>query len=189
MPAAFIVDGLTEKKIIQKVCEGSTVRTTGLNGKNVTLTAIAKVVHSFVRLFKDRHYPVVVVIDREGRPEPSDQIEQELTQLLVGMGVKECNIIVSCPDRMIENWMLGDFEYFDEVFDLQLSSSYEGANGKGEIRRLLRQKEISYHETSIGVEIFTQMNPSIVACNSPSFARLGARCAHFCHWIMRHQAQ
>ncbi|MET4292497.1 hypothetical protein [Bradyrhizobium sp. LB5.2] len=189
MPAAFIVDGLTEKKIVQRVCQGSTVRTTGLNGKNVALDAIAKVVHSFIRLFKDRHYPVIVVIDREGRVETSELIEAELTRLLVSMGVRECDIIVSCPDRMIENWMLGDVRYFDEIYDLKLVKPFEGLNGKTEIRRLLREKDIAYHETTVGVDIFTQADPTIVAANSASFARLGARCIEFCHWVRRRQAQ
>jgi hypothetical protein len=143
----------------------------------------------FIRLFKGRHFPVVVVFDREGRVAKSEQIERDLKRLLVALGVNEREVIVSSPDRMIENWMLGDFEYFEEVYDLKLLTSSEGLNGKTEIRRILRDKDISYHETSLGVEIFTQINPNIVASNSPSFNRLITQCVTFCHWIRRHQLQ
>jgi hypothetical protein len=179
MPAAFIVDGLTEKKIIQRLCQGSVVRTTGLNGKDVALNAIAKATYSLIRLFRDRHYPVIIVVDREGRSEPSEWIEQELTRLLVKLGANQQDLIISCPDRMIENWMLGDPKYFHEIYDVELALPHEGQHGKKEIRRLLKQKKISYHETTLGVEIFTTIDPRAVASNSESFARLGKRCASF----------
>lgn len=82
MPAAFIVDGLTEKKIIQRLCKGVTVRTLSLNGKNVALTAIAKAAFSLIKLFKGRHYPIILIVDREGRSDTSEDIEEELARLL-----------------------------------------------------------------------------------------------------------
>jgi hypothetical protein len=78
MSAAFIVDGVTEKRIVQGLCPGSPVRMTNLNGKGVTPAAIAKAVYSLISLLKGRHYPVFVICDREGRIETSAVIEEAL---------------------------------------------------------------------------------------------------------------
>ncbi|MET4493248.1 DUF4276 family protein [Bradyrhizobium sp. LA7.1] len=183
MSAAFIVDGLTEKKIIQRLCKGATVRTLALNGKNVALTAIAKAACSLIKLFKGRHYPIVLIVDREGRADLSEEIEEELARLLGELGVAENEIIVSCPDRMIENWMLGDNQYFEEVYDIKISRQYEGTHGKVEIRRLLSAKKISYHEVAVGVEIFCSIDPRRVASEVQSFRRFRTKVGLYCPWL------
>jgi hypothetical protein len=183
MPLAFIVDGLTEKKIIQKLCKGTTVRTLGLNGKDVALSAIAKAAFSLISLFKGRHYPVVLVIDREGRVETSEQIETTIRTLLVEYGVTAGDVIISCPDRMIENWMLGDDRYFEEVYGIKLTETYEGSHGKRDIRRLLQQKGISYHEVALGVDIFCNIDPALVSRKIISFNRFKATVGPFCPWL------
>jgi hypothetical protein len=105
---------------------------TGVNGKDVALKAIAKAAHSLISLFRGRHYPIILIVDREKRDQSSEEIEKELTELLVGLGVPTADLIVSCPDRMLENWMLGDDRYFDKVYDIQLESCFEGVQGKRE---------------------------------------------------------
>src|SRR6185437_1125007 len=112
---------LTEKKIIQKLCPDSPVRMTNLNGKSVSIPAIAKRISSFLTLLKGRYYPVLILVDREGRPETSEAIEEELVRELVGQyGCKPQDIVVSCPDRMIENWMLADAELLKRRFEVEI---------------------------------------------------------------------
>ena len=52
MGCAFIVDGQTEKKIVQHLCRDAPVRMTNLNGKDVSIAAIAKRVSSLIKLLK-----------------------------------------------------------------------------------------------------------------------------------------
>ena len=185
MTAAFIVDGLTEKKIIQRLCPGSPIRTTGLNGKNVALKAIAKVANAFIKLFRGRHYPIVIIVDREGRAQSSIEIEQELTRLLVEHGVPENDVIVASPDRMIENWMLADHVMFSKVYDVECPQDCEGSHGKHVIKRLLAPKKVAYHETTIGVEIFSYIDPHVMCERAASFNRFKARSEFFCSWFRR----
>ncbi|WCS24831.1 hypothetical protein LOK46_27510 [Methylobacterium sp. NMS14P] len=106
MSIAFIVDGVSEKKIIQRLCGDATVRITQLNGRDVTLSAIVDKVESFIRLFKDRFSPVYVVVDRESRDIASEDMEQQLREMLAAKNIDVGGIVFCCPDRMIENWII-----------------------------------------------------------------------------------
>ena len=57
---AFIVDGYTEKNLIDKICPNRPVRRTDLNGKSVTLDAIALRLASYIRLFNNKFYPIII---------------------------------------------------------------------------------------------------------------------------------
>jgi hypothetical protein len=183
--AAFIVDGLTEKKIVQALCPGAPVRMTNLNGKNVAIEAIVKAVHSLVSLLRGRHYPIFILCDREGRDISSEKMESELLECLDALGIACGEAIVSCPDRMIENWMLADREYFSDFYGISLEEAFEGVNGKAKIRSLLKEKGVLYHETTIGVEIFQKVDPHSVGKNSISFARFRERADPFCRWLRK----
>ncbi len=105
MGIAFIVDGQQEKKVVQRLCPDAPVRMTNLNGKDVDLRVIARNVASFVKLLKGRHFPVFVVVDREGRDETSEHIEQFLERTLLAFGV-DVEVVIAVPDRMLENWII-----------------------------------------------------------------------------------
>jgi len=64
MSVAFIVDGYTEKKVLQRLCPGCPIRMTNLNGSDVSIEAIAKIVNSLVKLLKGRSFPVLIIFDR-----------------------------------------------------------------------------------------------------------------------------
>jgi hypothetical protein len=184
MPAAFIVDAQTEKKIVQTICPGVTVRTTNLNGYDVSIDAIAKAVSSLIRLFKGRYFPVFIIIDREGRTQSSEELERHLeSELAENHGIDGSQIIVTFPDRMIENWMIGDVIFFDQVYDIQIAGQYEGQNGKSIIRRLLAEKKITYHETTVGVGIFSHIDPNNICHCSASFKRFRDRAKPYCSWL------
>jgi hypothetical protein len=189
MSAAFIVDGHTEKQILQRLCQKNTpIRMTNLNGKDVSITAIAKAVSSFIKLFKDRYFPVFVIFDREGREQSSEGLEELLKEELTRQYcIHAQQIVVGCPDRMIENWMLGDTVYLYQKYDIQIAERYEGQNGKSIIRRLLAEKDVTYHELTVGVEIFSHIDPHVVCKADASFNRFRNRADPYCNWLRRVQ--
>jgi hypothetical protein len=87
---AYIVEGDLEQKFIQNVCPGCSVRRLNCNGRDVSLEAIARRVGTLGRLLHKRHSPIIVVFDREGRPEPSEQIEETLRQTILAQeGIRQ----------------------------------------------------------------------------------------------------
>jgi hypothetical protein len=182
MAAAFIVDGATEKKIVQALCQDSPVRMTGLNGRDAAITALAKAIQAFIKLFKGRYYPVIIVVDRETRDMTSEEMEAQLVHELQSYGIDTAHIIMTCPDRMIENWMLADKELM-QGYGIEIDDVLDGCNGKAKLRSLLREKEITYHELTVGVDIFRKADPNIMSRNSASFARFQGRAAPFCQWL------
>ncbi|WP_123834432.1 hypothetical protein [Methylobacterium currus] len=182
MPIAFIVDGISEKRIVQKLCSGAQVRTTGLNGRDVTLAAIATKVESLIRLLKDRYYPIFVVLDRESREDGSEYIELEIKKILEEKGICINNIVVSCPDRMIENWIVaGTTHYAGEVCDIALDrESPDGFGGKGVLKEFLQKRKVIYGETTVGVEMFCAMDFEAAAKRSESCRRFLVAISPYC---------
>jgi len=64
---AFIVDGYTELKIVQNICPGQPIKRTDLNGKSVTIVAMAKKIAWHIRLLGNRYYPIIILVDKEER--------------------------------------------------------------------------------------------------------------------------
>jgi len=184
MSFAFIVDGQTEKKIIQHLCPDSPIRMTNLNGKDVSVAAIAKRVSSLIKLLKGRYYPVLVLVDRENRQLSAAELESSLEDELANQyGISTDGLIISCPDRMIENWMLSDAPYLKQAFDIDAPKPAEGLHGKGIMKQLLAKRNAVYHELTIGVEIFTRLDPQQLRANSESFLRMAHRTEHSCRWL------
>jgi hypothetical protein len=129
--SAFLVDGHLEQYFIQQVCPDHPVRRIGCNGHSVSLEAIAKHIASHCRLFDNRYYPIIIIIDREDRDETACEIKNSLITLLQKEGVKD-SLIVAVADRMIENWILADQSVIKEHPDRkQLAHIHpEGLHGK-----------------------------------------------------------
>lgn len=185
MSVAFIVDGLTEKKIVQSICPNVPVRMTQLNGRDVSIETIAKAVATLYRTYKGRHFPVFVILDREARSISSEQMKVAVVGALAGHDIPSDQIIVCCPDRMIENWMLSDDIYFARALGCDSSDLLDGCYGKVEFRRLLRNQGRTYHEIRVGVEVFRRVCPVRVAGRSVSFARFAKRAGPYCAWVRR----
>lgn len=185
MTAAFIVDGLTEKKIVQHLCPGSVVRMTQMNGKHVSVAAIAKAVSSLLALLRGRYSPVFIIFDREQRAEDSEILEEQLRQQLMSMCTEEHNVIIASPDRMIENWILADRALLNRLFQVGSFTAQDGSNGKAMLRLILREKGFDYHETTVGVDTFCKITPAVAAQNSRSFARFRSAAADYCAWLRR----
>lgn len=160
---AFIVDGYTEKLVIGTLCPGRPVSRTDLNGKSVTLDAIANKVASLVRLFNNRYYPIIIVIDREQRNENCDNLKESLGQKLTELGFQDQDIRICFADRMFENWIIADWAVLET--GIKKPADTDGLSGVSEIKKVLR----SYSKTTDGVELFGKCNLENVYRNSPSF--------------------
>ena len=181
---AFMVDGHMEMKFLQSICKGHPITRLNINGKDVRISAIAQRVATQSRLLKTCS-PIVIFFDREDRKEPADKLTEEFVRELANAGV-EADTIVGVSDRMIENWVLADFEVFSEHYGLsgEPEKNFEGTDGKSEIRKLLPANR-TYEETSDGVSILKRCRPSIMADGSPSFDAFRKRLDIDCWWLER----
>jgi len=160
---AFIVDGHTEQCFISQICPGKPIQRTNLNGKNVTVSAIAKKVASMIRLFGNRHYPIIVLIDKEDRINTIDNICDELHKLLLEEGIVNLDIRIGVADRMIENWIVADYKLIGNIQDKPEET--DGLRGSAVIKKNLG----SYNKVIDGVKLLLSINKTVVYQNSNSF--------------------
>jgi hypothetical protein len=182
---AYLVEGDLEQKFIQTICPGSPVRKINCNGDDVSLAAIGKRVGTLGRLLHKRHSPLVVVFDRERRPDTSEAIEANLGSLLRQEAI-QVPVVVGVADRHIENWILADIQTFSASAGLTEKlppQSFEGKKGKSAIKKALGRKR-NYVETIDGVAWLVAARPAVVAQNSPSFRRLAEALSGVkCRWL------
>jgi len=166
---AFFIDGQMEKLILQRLKIDAPIRITGLNGKKVTIPAIAKKIAPSIRLLQRKHDPIIILIDREGRAICSKKIISELHKELEKNGANKNNLIIGVADRMIENWILADWDNFVSITEINAQSvrpsSFEGMYGK----RQLKKYYPFYQETTDGPKLFCNAKASIIKKNSKSF--------------------
>ncbi|MBL7846152.1 MAG: hypothetical protein JNL40_01695 [Cyclobacteriaceae bacterium] len=160
---AFIVDGFMEKEIIQRLCPGRPISRTDLNGKSVTIEAICKKVATFVRMWGNRYYPIIVLVDKEARNMNFDEMAEALRECLFAQGLHGQDIRVGVANRMIENWILADWETLAGGRKKPVVT--EGVNGTSVIRSL----KGSYGKTTDGVEFFLNARQEIMYENSESY--------------------
>ena len=182
MGVAFIVDGQQEQKIVQRLCEDAPVRRTSLNGRDVAIGAIAKNVASLIRLLKGRYRPVFVVVDRESRRQSSKEMETSIINELIKLGVEVRDLVVSVPDRMLENWIIAGNPVSENGRNILLTSdlNHDGTNGKVKLKKLLKDQNISYYELGNGIELFCNMNMKDAVARSASFCRLYSVLFQYC---------
>lgn len=179
---AFFVDGQTEQRVLQRICPGKPIRVIGCNGHTVALEAIAKRLKTHITLLNNRHYPVVVLIDRETRESSASEIKEQLEAELNKLDLK-VEIIVGVCDRMIENWMLGDQKNFLNQIGRKnrlKESEFEGLKGKSVVKKYFPE----YHETTDGVNFLASADPKEIYKNSPSFRSFVNALEEIeCHWL------
>lgn len=105
---AFLVEGLMEKRIVQRLCPGTVVQQIGCNGRDVSMATLARFISVAMRRLVNKYYPVVIIFDREERLQSSQCLIAELSQILDEIGYKD-QYIAGVPDRSIENWFLPDW--------------------------------------------------------------------------------
>jgi hypothetical protein len=179
---AFFVDGQHEQRFIQNVCPGNVVRLINCNGKDVEMSAISKRIASLCRLLHGKCHPIIIVIDREQRKKPADDLICELLKNLKDEGVND-ELIIGMPDTMIENWILADDEVINQhsfkILNPELT--LEGTKGSYEITKYIR----SYNKTTIGVSLLKKCRPSKMV-KSKSFNDFISRInKDLCWWTNR----
>ncbi len=174
---AFIVEGDMEQIFLKKICGGRRIPVLSVgNGKKFPMTTMATHIGALLSRLNDRHYPVVIVFDRERRKESSDDLSKTLLEELEKLRklgkhrYDKSKLRIGIPDQMIENWILADHEYMESRFGVKIKLiNFEGKHGKNIIRKLLEKE--SYKETTRGVEMLEEMNFLRAAQRSPSLAK------------------
>lgn len=159
----FIVDGFTEKLIMEKICPGKKVIRTDLNGKQVTIIAIARKISTLIRALGNRNYPIIILIDKEDRIDDCDKLIKDLHAELINCGINNQDLRIGVADRMLENWIIADWNCLSS--DKAKPKVTESINGNSFIKKTLG----SYSKTTDGVDLFLKANHSIIYENSPSF--------------------
>lgn len=180
---AFLIEGLMEQKFIENICGGIVPAVLiGANGKDVSLEAIADRIDSRLRIWRGKHYPIIIVFDREGRVETSEEIRVRLHDLLVGRG-HEVEFCIGVADRTIENWILADKGTLGERSAIIApENDYEGKNGKAKLKKLFAKNK-SYNEPTDGVKMLKESCPSVIRENSASFKVLLDQLDIDCWWL------
>ena len=132
---------------------------------------------------RDGFYPIIIVYDREKRTKTAEEIREELRDLIVQEGITK-EVIVGVPDRMIENWILADWETVSNQgkFKGNCPGTIEGKNGKSLICQFL-PKGCYYHETIEGVDWFQRVRQQVLYNKSRSFRQFAnALAAIKCEW-------
>jgi hypothetical protein len=180
---AFLVEGCMEQRIIQELCPRKPVRLIGCNGDDVSVAAIAKALNARIRLLGDYH-PIIIILDRERRVESCGQLIQDLSALLDNTYNHQGKYVIGMADRTIENWILSDWDSIasqNSSFKA-LTDEIQGAHGKSEIRKLL-PKEIIYHETTVGVDLFLKCRPAQLFASNESFRNFVSQLNIECWWL------
>lgn len=178
MNPAYLVDGITEQRIVQSVCAGSPVRITNLNGNTVSAAAIAKRIASIVRLWKGRHYPIVVLVDLEKRDCSAESFAAAILQCIRDGGLND-DVHISVVDRMIENWMIADPDVWP---DFQLKNSVDGFSGATELKRMMP----SYDKAAHGPDLLRKSRASEIAKRSVTFRAMAIKLEGLpCEWMNR----
>lgn len=178
---AFLVEGRMEQQIIQRLCPDKAVRLINCNGRDVTMSAIAKVLDARLRRLKNFH-PIIIILDRERRPQTCDELLGELTNLLDAKGYQGAYVL-GMADRTIENWILSDWEFVSSEFEFLMHEGLEqDCHGKTEIRKLLPNGTL-YHETTLGVDLFLKCRAAKLFDRSTSFRSLVTQLDFQCHWL------
>lgn len=162
---AFIVDGHTEQKFLGCICPGQPIRRTNLNGKSVTISAIANKIASLIRLLGNRHYPIIIIIDRESRIETAEELSSELHNQLIQLGLGNHDLRVGFADRMIENWIIADFEKIGKIAKKPIET--DGLRGSS----VIKKHKGSYNKVIDGVNLLLSVDKKVVYNSSPSYRR------------------
>lgn len=163
---AFIVDGFTEKLILDKICPGSRISRTDLNGKTVSIKAIGKKISSLIKVLGNRHYPIIILVDKEDRENPCEELIAGLKKELIENGCGDQDLRICFADRMIENWIIADWDVLRS--DESKPDETDGLRGS----KIIRSQIGSYSKTVDGVELFLKCDPKTIYANSPSFRTL-----------------
>jgi len=167
----FIVEGHMEQKFIQQTCGNTMVRLIGAQGDNVALECMANRAVSLARMARSFSGKIFVVIDRENREIEAEDMENKL-HTLISSKIPNMDVSVFVADRCTESWILSDDNLISKEFGNCNKQNAEGIKAKGKIKKLYKEKGISYCETTHGVQLMKSCSANSISKKSPSFARL-----------------
>lgn len=163
MNPAFIIDGFTERNILQNICPGAPIRRTDLNGKNVSIEAMGKKIASLIRVLNNRHYPIIILVDKESRNISCKEMIKKLETSIKNEGIENIDFRVGVADRMLENWILADWEKLR--CKMKKPSNTDNINGCAKLKEAIG----SYGKTTDCVEMFLNADVSNIYKHSVSF--------------------
>jgi hypothetical protein len=118
------------------------------NGISWSTNALADQIASFYKADEYYSWWMIVWVDRERRPENSDEIEQHIREKLCDAGADPERIKILVADRMIENVILADEKFIRLHFgDIDYSYQSSGLGGKRILSEKYGQLGIHYRET------------------------------------------
>ncbi len=120
--------------------------------------------------------------DLEKREITFEEMALQLRNEIENQGVNNIDFRIGVADRMIENWILADWDTL--MLNLNLSEGKpeftDGIGGKAKMKKLIPD----YGETSDGVNYFLKANSSIIYENSPSFKHFVDQLKDLkCYWM------
>jgi hypothetical protein len=182
---AFIVEGHLEQRLVQAICPGKKVVLLGANGDHVEMETICDRIETHVRLFSNRYHPIFVIFDRERRMQSTEVLVTSMRDILSGRGLDTTQFIIFISDRDIEALLLAHVDSEGEFIPTgcPTCTDLDGSFGEGEIKRRLARKRIMYHKTTIGVQYFMKIRPTVVATKSENFRRFRSAIAPICTWV------
>jgi hypothetical protein len=181
---AFIVEGQLEQRVVNKACPNHRVVLLGANGDDVAIATICDRIETHYRLFSNRHYPIVVIFDREYRDQTVEAIEEAVITELTARRIDTKQFIFFISDRKFECMFLAhigsDGNY--HANGCPHTPRVDGMDGVSELKARLAKKNLRYHKTTTGVELFSGVRPSILASRSDAFRRFQAKILQHCRW-------
>jgi hypothetical protein len=181
---AFIVEGQLEQRMVQAACPGHRVVLLGSNGDTVSMKTIATRIETHYILFSNRYYPIIVMFDREKRAKTVEELEAELIAELTARNVPVNQFVFFISDRDIECLLLCHVSENGEIIGTGCpkTSCVDGLAGESELRKRLSVKSISYHKTTVGMDLFRTVRPFILSTKSNNFRRFQKRIVKYCTW-------
>ena len=185
---AFIVEGQQEKKIIEQICNFDCVIRSIPNGHKMPIKKMAEVIYGHCRSFGNRHYPVVVIFDREDEKRSNSvfdmtskiQYELELIQPKI-----TSTMIFGVPDLTLESWIL-PFVGKNGIFTKTPVGGFEGKRCLGKLEKRLSDGGITYDKTGNGVSIFVnKVLPHELSKVSASFKLFYDKVKPHCDWFQK----
>ena len=126
----------------------------------------------------------VVWLDKEEETRSSTEVCDKIRTALAARGANPQKIHICVPDLMTENVILADEVAIKDALNLDsYSYSFEGKNGKAELKRLFSASKKSYSETFDGVVLLKKIRLSRAATKSPSAAQVISAFPMDCWWI------
>jgi hypothetical protein len=181
---AFIVEGQLEQRVIQLVCPGKKVVLLGANGDDVKAATICDRIATQFRLFSNRYFPIIVILDREKRAQTCAEFEAELQTELSGRGIDPTQFLFLISDRDFECLFVAHLTLEGEFVatGCPITKDIDGIDGESEVRLRLSNRGVRYHKTTTGVDLFKKIRPSIISKKSANFRKFQSQIVTFCTW-------